>query len=288
MIRTDLSYIISHLPPRRADGNKSTFGRALLICGSDTMRGAALLSVRGALRTGAGLVTLAAPQKVLDALCTALPEALTFPAQGDVRGKSAEMQAIALGPGIGRENTRAAELLRDLLTSDGAPLVLDADGLNLLAEDISLLRSKRRKVLLTPHPLEFSRLTGLSVDAIQSARAKVAADFAKDFDVTLLLKGRGTVITDGVQIFENPTGNTALAKGGSGDVLTGIITSFLAQGVPPLDAAVIGAYLHGLAAERLSARYSEYGVLASEVADEVARLLAEITTSEKETTHARI
>ena len=283
---TKLSYIQEHLPPRRPDGNKSTFGRALLICGSDNMRGAAFLSVRGALRTGAGLVTLASTEKVLDKLCATLPEALTYNIEDDVAGKAAEMQAVALGPGLGR-SARAAEHLHKLLESEGAPLVLDADGLNLLSEDVSRLSAKRRAVILTPHPLEFSRLCGRSVEEIQGARGELAAGFAKEYGVTLLLKGSGTVITDGARTLINPTGNTALSKGGSGDVLTGVITALLTQGASPFDAAVLGAYLHGLAAERLSAVYSEYGVLASEVADEVARVLSDITRK-KETNHARI
>ena len=164
----------------------------------------------------------------------------------------------------------------------GAPLVIDADGLNALAADPDILKSAARPVVLTPHPLEFSRLCGRTVADIQADRAAVAAAFAKTYfnpavGGVLLLKGAGTVITDGETVLINPTGSTALSKGGTGDTLCGMLCAFLAEGASPLDAAMIAAYVHGLAGERAAEVYSDYGVLAQDVSAFAAKVLREIT-----------
>ena len=171
---------------------------------------------------------------------------------------------------------------RSMLASPGAPLVIDADGLNALAADPDILKSAARPVVLTPHPLEFSRLCGRTVADIQADRAAVAAAFAKTYfnpavGGVLLLKGAGTVITDGETVLINPTGSTTLSKGGTGDTLCGMLCAFLAEGASPLDAAMIAAYVHGLAGERAAEVYSDYGVLAQDVSAFAAKVLREIT-----------
>ncbi len=274
-MQTTESYVKAHLPVRTANSHKGTYGRVLLLCGSGNMRGAAALAVLGALRMGAGLVTLASSREVIDALSAALYEALWLDRETpDLLERSDAMQAIGIGCGMGQtEHTR--QLVTALLSRAGAPLVIDADGINVLHGRTRLLREAARSVILTPHPLEFSRLCGLPVEAIQSNREGIAKDFAAKYGVTLLLKGHGTVITDGENTFVNPTGSSALAKGGSGDVLCGMLCALLAQGASPLDAAVIAAYLHGEAGQRLAAEYSEYGVLPSDLPAAAAKLLRE-------------
>lgn len=266
------------LPKRPSNGNKGTFGRVLLIVGSDSMRGAAALSALGALRCGAGLVTVASTAACIDALSASLYEPIWLDRErNDVLAAAERVQAVGIGCGLG-QTAKTAELVKALLAKQtDVPLVIDADGINVLADNAALLRAASRPVILTPHPLEFSRLTGKAVNEIQSDREGAAKAFAAEYGVTLLLKGKNTVITDGSAVHVNETGNTALAKGGSGDVLTGMLCAFLAQGCTPFDAAVLAAHLHGLAGERLSEIYSEYGVLASELPAMAAKLIKEYT-----------
>lgn len=272
---TDRAYIQAALPKRTDDSNKGTYGRVLLLCGSNDMRGAAALATLGALRCGAGLVTLASSREVIDALSSSIYEALWLDrSTPDLIERSDKMQAVGVGCGMG-QTAETKQLMHALLMREGSPLVIDADGINVLRGRTDWLKNTKRPVILTPHPLEFSRLCGLSVEEIQSDRENIAKSFAKDCGVTLLLKGHKTVITDGESVFVNPTGSSALAKGGSGDVLCGMVCAFLAQGCAPLSAAVIAAYLHGEAGDRLAKVHSEYGVLASELPAMAAKLLCE-------------
>ncbi|MBE6679330.1 MAG: NAD(P)H-hydrate dehydratase [Ruminococcaceae bacterium] len=272
---TTKEYVSSKLPRRSPLSNKGTYGRVLLACGSGNMRGAAALATLGALRCGAGLVTLASEKCVIDALSASIFEAVWL--DTDIYDMiDASDSANAVGIGCGSGNTRTTyKNIKWLMEREGAPLVIDADGLNVLAGHTDLFRKAKREIIITPHPLEFSRLCGTPVTEIQSNREEYAKRFASEYGITVLLKGRGTVITNGEEVFVNPTGSSALAKGGSGDVLCGMICAFLAQGASPLDAAVIGAYVHGLAGERLGEKISEYGVLASEIPLEAAKILKE-------------
>lgn len=274
---TDKAYVKAHLPRRTAESNKGTYGRVLLLAGSGDMRGAAALATLGALRLGAGLVTLASTREVIDALSSSVYEALWLDrSTPDLLERSDKMQSIGIGCGMG-QTAETKQLVSALLDREGAPLVIDADGINVLRGRAYLLKEAKRKVILTPHPLEFSRLCGLSIAEIQSDREGTAKAFAKEYGVTLLLKGHRTVITDGENTFVNPTGSSALAKGGSGDVLCGMLCALLAQGCTPLDAAVVAAYLHGEAGEQLAKEYSEYGVLASDLPAAAAKLLCTYT-----------
>ena len=264
------------LPPRKADGNKGTFGKVLLLAGSGNMRGAAALAALGALRLGAGLVTVASTKEVIDALSSSIYEAIWLDREKEDAVAAASLcKAVGVGPGLGQSEETTA-LIKNLLSEEtDVPLVIDADGINVLAGNTAWLYANR-PVLLTPHPLEFSRLCGKTVAEIQADRVGIAKAFAAQYRVTVLLKGKNTVITDGETVHVNESGNTALAKGGSGDVLTGMICALLAQGCTPMDAAVLAAYLHGLAGERLSETYSEYGVLASELPSMAAKILCEL------------
>ncbi|MBQ4151133.1 MAG: NAD(P)H-hydrate dehydratase [Clostridia bacterium] len=270
-------YVVSKLPKRVDESNKGTYGRVLLACGSENMRGAAALATLGALRTGAGLVTLASKKEVIDTLSASIYEALWLDTdRNDMIDASDKVNAVGIGCGSGC-NRATYKNVKWLIERSGAPLVLDADAINVLEGKRNVLNKAKRDIILTPHPLEFSRLTGIPVEEIQSRRKEIASSFAKDYGVTVLLKGHDTVIASEDRIFVNPTGNSALAKGGSGDVLCGMICGFLAQGCSPCDAAVIAAYVHGLAGERLSNVYSEYGVLARELPLAAAKVLKELS-----------
>ena len=279
---TDEGAVRAALPKRPADANKSTFGRVLLILGSDRMRGCAALAVLGALRCGAGLVTLASTRAVIDTVSAAVFEATYLDREkDDLFAAAAAANAVGYGCGLSRD-AAVLDTLEKLLQTPGAPLVIDADGLYALAAAPTLLKTAQRAVVLTPHPLEFSRLCKKSVADIQRDRTAAAVRFAKEYfnpacGGVLLLKGAGTVITDGTAVWINPTGSTALSKGGTGDTLCGMVCAFLAEGAKPLDAAMAAAYIHGLAGERAAEVYSDYGVLARDVAAFAAKVLREIT-----------
>lgn len=275
------------LPPRPTDGHKGTFGRALLLSGSTTYTGAALLASEGAFRMGAGLVYLYAPEEVLTLTRIRLPEVICRPFDTPIAALASVATedgkgAVLVGPGLGRGD--AAEFgaaLGALLAAPGMPCVLDADALNMLAalpdRGVSVLRAAVRAVVLTPHPLEFARLTGKTVEEIQNNRKETAAAYAKENRVILILKGANSVIASPEgEISVNPSGSTALAKGGSGDVLAGMLTGLLAQGMNPYAAACAAAYLHGLAGERLAEELSDYGTLPSDLPRAAARELKRI------------
>ena len=238
------------LPPRKQDSHKGEHGRAALACGSPLYAGAATLAAEGALRMGAGFTYLYSVSEAVAAARARLPEVICR-----------EMPAAAF------------------LSGEGGAVGLDADALNLLsrhgARDI--LRGARRAVILTPHEMEFSRLSGLSLAEIKADRVGTACRFACDTGTTVLLKGAGSVIAraDG-SCSVCPSGSPALSKGGTGDVLAGMLVGLLAQGVAPADAAFISAYLHGEAGEVLADRYSERGILPSELPAEAASILCDI------------
>ncbi|MBQ8858746.1 MAG: NAD(P)H-hydrate dehydratase [Clostridia bacterium] len=284
------AYIRAALPKRARDSHKGSFGRAVLACGSLLYAGAALLAAEGALRMGAGLTFLAAPHEVAFAARTRLPEVITRELPPITEAPAAylpyfaeagERGAILIGCGIGgaADPNGFADMLRALLSETGAPVVLDADALNLLSRvgAADILRGARRPVLLTPHPLEFARLTGQEVADIQADRIGAACRFAADTGATVLLKGADSVIADGNGYAVCPSGSPALSKGGTGDVLAGMLTALLAEGLPPFAATFAAAYLHGAAGEALARSYSEYGVLPSELPAAAAEILREIT-----------
>lgn len=270
------------LPQRRVDMHKGDGGNAMMLAGSHLYPGAAMLAAEAALRTGAGYVHLVSDASVTQAAVARTPSLLVTTIENDKELLPIEKQASALlvGCGTGRRPS-LLPLIDHLLSTEGCPLILDADALNLLSEDPNAVKPKlkaaRREVLVTPHPKEFSRLSGLSLDEVTRDRYRVARSFADECGVHLLLKGTATVIAakDG-RTFINTTGNDALAKAGSGDVLAGVILSFVAQGASLPEAAACAAYLHGKAGERLSKRYSTYGVLPQELPAAIAESIAEI------------
>jgi NAD(P)H-hydrate epimerase len=234
---------------------------------------------------GAGLVELISEESVLQTAIRRLPEVIAHPVlPAKERGEEENTEilatvdragAVLFGPGLGRADSLSS-LLVSLLQGEGAPLVIDADGINLLASlkaKRELLRRAKRRVILTPHPLEFARLADRDIAAVQACRLPLAEDFAKDTGAVVVLKGAGTVITDGRTTYINASGSPALAKGGSGDVLAGMITGLLLQDTTPIEAAALGAYLHGAAGDLLEETYSDRGVLPSELPRAAARLI---------------
>ncbi len=279
----DDEYVKNYLPKREKRSHKGSFGTASLVVGSEKYMGAALLSAMGALRCGTGLVRVYSEAPVLPVLCAALPEAvLGLRPTEKQTALFADAAALLVGSGCGATEDLLS-LVIALLQEEGAPLLLDADALNVLASlpdrGVSYLRQAKRPVLLTPHPKEFSRLTGKTVAQTEANRLGEAMAYAKETGTYLLLKGAATVITDGEEIALCPIATSALAKGGSGDVLAGMCAALLAQGAEPLHALALAAYLHGKAGETLARTLSDYGVLPSELpsaaAREICRLLGE-------------
>ncbi len=264
------------VPPRPADANKGTFGRVLILAGSTGMSGAAALSGLAALRGGAGLVTVAVPAAIQSIVAGMEPSYMTVGLPCSEQGRFTRetidrmpelmrhSNAVACGPGWGQSD-ELHELLEWLNGNVTQPLLIDADGLNLLARAPDALDRACGPRILTPHPGEFARLTGSEVATIQQRRIDTAVDFALRHRVVVLLKGAGTVITDGHRVAINSTGNSGMATGGCGDVLTGLITALLAQGLEPFHAARLGAHLHGLAGDLAAAELSQPGLIASDL-----------------------
>lgn len=283
------------IPPRPRESHKGTFGTVLAVAGSASYRGAALLAAEGALRTGAGIVTLASVEPVLAAAAARLPECCLCPcaagAEGGISPESIpfiqrqKATVLLLGPGLGgtaQSAARAAEtrtLVQKLLPGFAGSAVLDADGLNAAAQLLAegkALPHPTGELILTPHPGEMARLTGLSVAEISTDREKIARQYAKKWNVVVVLKGSRTIVAapDG-RACVNPTGNPGLARGGSGDVLAGMIGGLCAAGLPPLEAAKCGVWLHGAAADRAAARLGQWGMLPSDLPAALGELFAE-------------
>ncbi|MEI8381480.1 MAG: NAD(P)H-hydrate dehydratase [Planctomycetota bacterium] len=277
------------LPSRTDDAHKGDCGRALVIAGSRGMSGAACLAATASLRGGAGLVMAAIPQGIQDIVAGYEPSYLTAGLPEDELGrlKPAALKRIqelvepqnaaAIGPGLG-QSSGLQELVCDLYDSLQIPLVVDADALNLLARRPYLFKRPGGAParILTPHPGEFSRMTGIEITVIQQDRQKYAVEFARRNEVVLVLKGRQTIITDGKRLAVNQTGNSGLATGGTGDVLTGLITGLLAQGMTAFEAAQLGAHVHGLAGHLAAEELSKPGMIASDLLRRIGRAWCEL------------
>ena len=257
------------LIPRKKFSHKGTFGHALILAGSFGKLGAAVLSGKACLRSGVGLLTMHIPECGYDIMQISIPEAMTTVDSNhkhltqlpDVSSYS----AIGIGPGLGQEKSSAL-MLEKLLITTSARLVIDADALNLLAQNPHFLDFLPAETILTPHPKEFQRLAGESAD--EFARLELARDFAKKHQVIVCLKGANTaVILSNGDVHFNSTGNAGMATGGTGDVLTGIITALLAQGYSPENAAILGVYQHGLAGDRAAEMKGMSAMIASDVID---------------------
>ncbi|NIM04447.1 MAG: NAD(P)H-hydrate dehydratase [Armatimonadetes bacterium] len=273
---------VAHLLPRRSPAaHKGDCGRALVIAGSAGYTGAAALCSMGALRMGAGLVTLAVPASLNDVMEAKLTEVITRPmpetaarslskeAQQEILELAARSDVVAMGPGLSLE-PETALLVRRLVGRLAIPVVLDADALTALSTDIDLLKGAQAPIVCTPHPGEMARLVNLSPAEVQKARASTAQSLARSIEGVVVLKGAATLIADAEdRLRVNRTGNAGMASGGTGDVLTGMIAGLLAQGMSPFDAASVGTYLHGLAGDLAAAEKGDMGLIASDLLEKV-------------------
>ena len=276
----------------RQDIHKGSRGHLLVLAGSTGKTGAATLTALGGLRAGAGLVTLGVPKTLNSILESKLTEVMTVPLPENSEGSlslRAEKEinmlmegktALALGPGLSTHPENTA-LVRNIVKTCRVPMVIDADGLNALSEDIEVLADCRGGAILTPHPGEMARLTGLKISDIQNDRLGTTHRFVEKYGCHLVLKGARTLIAEpGGTIYVNPTGNPALSSGGSGDVLTGFLGGFLARQWPMKEAGITAAYLHGLAADYLAEDMGQTGVLAGELLDVFPELMHSLSLGE--------
>ena len=253
-----MDYKLPELPIRDENSNKGTFGKILNISGSEYMSGAAYLSSISALKVGAGYVELASDERVLNAVATLASEVVLAPLN-----KISEIDATVLLIGCGLSTSEKAKNIfkKSIETHPNIPTVIDADGLNILSQTNLKLN---KNVILTPHPKEASRLLGCTLEEILNNMEKSAKKISEKYNCITVLKSHKTLVTDGKKIYHNTTGNSALAKAGSGDILAGMIAGLLAQKMNSFDAAALGVYLHGLAGDLAKNDLTAYGVLASD------------------------
>ena len=271
--------VLALLPDRKENAHKGNFGKVLLLCGSRGFTGAAYLAAMGALRAGAGLVYLGVPESIYQIEAIKLNEAIVFPLP-DREGmlcpeaiplladRLPQMDAVVLGCGLG-QSQGAEGVVRWVLEQARCPLVLDADGINLLSRHRDVLRGRAGATILTPHQGEFVRL-GFPIGEDRMASARQAA---QELGCVMVLKGHGTCVTDGQREYINPTGNPGMAVGGSGDVLAGILGSLLGQGLAPLEAAACGCWVHGAAGDQCARDLGQYGMLPTDMLNALPRLL---------------
>lgn len=263
--------------PRRPPGaNKTDFGRVLVVAGSYGMAGAAILACRAAHRTGAGLVTLATPSRIYPAIAPALVETVIRPwDRPDLREILAlRADAAAVGPGLGLTGETIA-LVEGLVRRFDRPLVVDADGINALALRRGAFARRRAPLILTPHEGELSRLIDIPAADIRKNRERIAVNTARKLGIILILKGRGSIVTDGARMTVNPTGNPGMATAGSGDVLTGILAALLGQGFDAFDAARLGVWLHGRAGDLAWADRGGAPLIAGDLVEALPRAIRE-------------
>lgn len=272
--------VLDILPDRDPWGHKGTFGKILLLCGSRGFTGAAYLAAMGALRSGAGLVFLGVPESIYAIEAIKLNEPVVFPlpddggmmsehAQDNILARLPQMDAVLIGPGLGQSEGTFA-VVKVVLENAKCPVVLDADGINVLRRHKDILRGRKYPTILTPHDGEFARIAG---GVPTEDRMASAAELAKDLGCILVLKGHRTCITDGQTGYVNPTGNPGMAVGGCGDVLAGMIVGLLGQGIAPLEAAACGVWLHGAAGDQCAERLGQYGMLPTDMLGELPRLM---------------
>ena len=281
MLITELNHekVLSILPDRDPWGHKGTFGKVLLLCGSRGYTGAAYLAAMGALRSGAGLVFLGVPESIYAIEAIKLNEPVVFPlpdkngmlsndGMSQILSRLPQMDAVLIGCGLGQSEDTGA-IVEAVLEHAKCPVIVDADSITVLKAHKDILRGRKYPTILTPHDGEFLRFGGsLGVD-----RMAACAAFAKQWNCILLLKGHRTCISDGHTHYRNVTGNPGMAVGGSGDVLAGILTGLLGQGIAPLEAAACGAWLHGAAGDLCAGEMGQYGMLPTDMLNVLPRLL---------------
>jgi len=264
--------IFEYLPKRKSNSHKGTYGTLKTLCGSFHMPGAGILAITSALRSGVGLVKAFGKESLLGIYKNRLTEPVfkDFSTSGFVEEKAS---AALIGCGIGKEFENQ---LFDIFSSLSCPVIVDADGINFLSGNIDIFERISSPLVLTPHPAEMARLCGVTTEEVQENRFDLCKEMSEKLNCTIVLKGSKTIIcTPNFNPIVNSTGNSGLAKGGSGDVLAGIIASFIAQGMLPHYAAALGVYLHGKAADSLKEHLSEFSFLPSDIPLEVGKIIAD-------------
>jgi ADP-dependent NAD(P)H-hydrate dehydratase / NAD(P)H-hydrate epimerase len=274
------------VPVRKPDSHKGTYGHGFIIAGSPGKTGAAAMCAQAAMRAGAGLVTVGVPASLNPILEAKLSEPMTEPLPEEAGGFLGTLSlpritellqgksVVAIGPGMG-DHTKTSVLMSWIIEAAAVPLVIDADGLNILARNVGALSRLRVPAVLTPHPGEMARLTGLPAQAVQADRIGCARKFAQQYNVIVALKGSRTVIAaPGGSIYVNPTGNPGMASGGMGDALTGLITGLIAQGIDPLKATLLAVYIHGMIGDDIARERAPLGILATDIIERIPTALA--------------
>lgn len=238
------------LSKRKIYGHKGDYGRAVVIAGGKGFTGAAFITTECTVRAGAGLTTLICDSEVQSILSGRFIEAMTLTFGNNMIGLIDEADSIAFGPGIGT-NVMKENILKEVINNSSCPIVIDADGITLLGRNKELLNKLKDRAIITPHPGEMARFLGITVEEVEKDRVNITREVAKKYGIVVLLKGYNTVISNGENVYINPTGNSKMASGGMGDALTGIINAFLSQGVELEQAALLGAYIHGRIADKL-------------------------------------
>ena len=282
MMTTDTYISENPLPQKEKSAHKGTNGTLLALCGSYGMSGAAVMSGMAALRTGIGLLKMAVPKSIYTIAAEKLPEVVFIPLEQDKDGivdideygkldeaLRGNATAALIGCGLG-VNNNIKSLVALLISGSDKPLVIDADGINLISSNINILKRASAPIIITPHPGEMARLIGSDVNTVQNDRYNIARNFAGEYGVTVVLKGANTLIAlpDG-RVYVNMTGNSGMAKGGSGDVLAGMAASFMAQGLSAEAAAINAVYYHGLAGDKCAEKYSRRSMLPSDIISEL-------------------
>jgi NAD(P)H-hydrate epimerase len=281
-IRLDRNSLAGFPPKRERDAHKGTFGSVLVIAGSSSMRGAAAFAVQGALRTGAGLVRLVSVEKCIDSVAVHAPEATYIETECDDYGymlfdsskdtildAMKKSQAVVIGPGIGVTND-TKEIVRLVVQNAEIPVIVDADGINCIADDIEILMNRKSGLVITPHPGEMARLLQCDTKMINENRVTVAEKYAEKYGITVVLKGAGTLVADSNHTAANHTGNPGMSRGGSGDILAGMIGSIAAQGYSLFDAACAGVYIHGLAGDAAAQKLGQEAMLPRDIVGSIA------------------
>ncbi len=275
-------FIKDMLPKRKKDSHKGTYGRVGIVAGSIGMTGACYLTAMACLRAGSGLVYTIVPASISSILSIKLTEAIIKAVPDNNRGTFnldslakigkliEDMDVLAVGPGMGVDDERI-DLVRHILLNFQGPIVLDADGINCISQvDLNIFNNRRFPTVITPHPGEFSRLIGRNIKEIQGNRVEYAKYIASKYNVITVLKGANTVVANPKgEVYINTTGNPGMATAGSGDILTGIITSFIGQGIDAYKAAILGVYCHGLAGDMAKEEKGEYGLIAGDILDSI-------------------
>ncbi len=268
----DKNLVKSTIKKRPVEADKTTVGSMLSVCGSYGMAGAAIMSSKAALKSGIGLLKAAVPKSIYPILASCIPEAVFYPIDDnflsdfDFAEKSKYCSAILAGPGLSVNNA-VKELVENIILKSEIPLVLDADALNIVSENTSILSECKAPVIITPHDREFCRLVGCYPDRLQNRREELALKFSERYNVIVVLKGHKTLVASpsGELYYNEQLGNPGMAAGGSGDVLSGITASFAAQGFDPFKSAASAVYIHALAGDIAKEKYGEFSMLPSDI-----------------------